>query len=68
MVGGNGEGKTSILESIYYLCTTKSFNARSDNEVVKFGEEDFEIDGLFNTGQGKGYIFPARKQEKLYSE
>ena len=47
IVGGNGEGKTSILESIYYLCTTKSFNARSDNEVVNFGEEDFEIDGLF---------------------
>lgn len=48
IVGGNGEGKTSILESIYYLCTTKSFNARADIEIVKFGEDDFEIDGLFS--------------------
>ena len=47
IVGGNGEGKTSILESIYYLCTTKSFNAKSDSEVVSFKENEFEIDGLF---------------------
>jgi len=48
IVGGNGEGKTSILESIYYLCTTKSFNAKADYEVVKFDEQGFEIDGLFS--------------------
>lgn len=47
IVGGNGEGKTSILESVYYLCTTKSFNAKSDSEVVRFGEEEFEIYGNF---------------------
>jgi DNA replication and repair protein RecF len=48
IVGGNGEGKTSILESIYYLCTTKSFNAKSDSEVVGFSKNEFEIDGLFS--------------------
>ncbi len=47
IVGGNGEGKTSILESIYYLCTTKSYNAKSDYEVVSFNENEFEIEGLF---------------------
>ncbi len=47
IVGGNGEGKTSILESIYYLCTTKSFNAKSDNEALRFNESEFEIEGLF---------------------
>ncbi len=47
IVGGNGEGKTSVLESIYYLCTTKSFNAKSDNEVLRFNESEFEIEGLF---------------------
>ena len=46
IVGGNGEGKTSVLESIYYLCTTKSFSAKSDNEVLRFEENEFEIDGL----------------------
>lgn len=47
IVGGNGEGKTSILESIYYLCTTKSFNAKADNEALRFNESEFEIEGLF---------------------
>lgn len=47
IVGGNGEGKTSILESIYYLCTTKSFNAKSDSEALRFNESEFEIEGLF---------------------
>ena len=43
IVGGNGQGKTAILESIYYLCTTKSHNTNSDGEVLKFGEDIFEI-------------------------
>jgi DNA replication and repair protein RecF len=45
IVGGNGYGKTSILESIYYLCTTKSFDAKTDVEVISFGKERFEING-----------------------
>lgn len=47
IVGGNGQGKTAILESIYYLCTTKSQNTNSDSEAVKFGENVFEITGTF---------------------
>ncbi len=47
IVGGNGEGKTSILEAVYYLCTTKSFSAKTDSEVVRFGEDEFEIFGEF---------------------
>ena len=34
IIGGNGQGKTSILEAIYYLCTTKGYNSKSDSEVV----------------------------------
>jgi DNA replication and repair protein RecF len=68
IVGGNGEGKTSILESIYYLCTTKSFNARSDNEVVRFGEEDFEIKGLFTelTQDKVKVIYSLSENKKSY--
>jgi DNA replication and repair protein RecF len=47
IVGGNGEGKTSILESIYYLCTTKGFNTKEDSEAVRFDTDEFEIEGSF---------------------
>ncbi len=48
IVGGNGQGKTSILEAIYYLCTTKSHNSKTDGEVVRFNENEFEISGKFS--------------------
>lgn len=47
IVGGNGVGKTTILEAIYYLCTTKSCLTKSDSEVVKIGEDSFNINGRF---------------------
>ncbi|MCX8057039.1 MAG: DNA replication/repair protein RecF [Ignavibacteria bacterium] len=45
IVGGNGQGKTTILEAIYYISTTKSFSSNSDFDVVSFNEDFFEITG-----------------------
>lgn len=47
IVGGNGQGKTSLLEAIYYLCTTKNMNQNSDNDALSFNKEFFEIIGSF---------------------
>lgn len=47
IIGGNGQGKTSILEAIYYLCTTKSFNQSSDGEAVNFNTRFFNTEGVF---------------------
>ncbi len=48
IVGGNGQGKTTILEAIYYISTTKTFSANSDYEVVNFDEDFFEISGIIS--------------------
>jgi len=36
LVGGNAQGKTSLLESIYYLATFTSFHATQDRQLVSF--------------------------------
>ena len=67
IVGGNGQGKTSVLEAAYYLCTTKSFNAK-DIEAVNFCENDFEINGFFNdiTEDKIRVIFSVPENRKYY--
>ena len=36
LVGGNAQGKTSLLESIYYLATFTSFHASQDRQLISF--------------------------------
>lgn len=36
IVGANGQGKTSLLEAIYFLATFTSFHASTDRELVNF--------------------------------
>lgn len=45
--GSNGQGKTSILEAIYYLSLTKSFRINKDSVVLKNNSKFFEIKGSF---------------------
>lgn len=68
IIGGNGLGKTSVLESIYYLCTSKSNVARSDNEAVRFDSDRFEIRGHF-TDRTKDVVrlfFSSNENKKQY--
>ena len=37
LLGKNAQGKTNLLESIYYLATLSSFRANNDSEVIKKG-------------------------------
>jgi DNA replication and repair protein RecF len=38
LVGDNAQGKTSILEAIYFLATLTSFHASSDKQLINFIE------------------------------
>ncbi|MCK7521088.1 MAG: DNA replication/repair protein RecF [Ignavibacteriales bacterium] len=43
LVGKNAQGKTNLLESIYYLATLSSYRASHDSELVKMGESSAKI-------------------------
>ena len=36
LIGNNAQGKTSLLEAVYYLATFSSFHAESDRQLVNF--------------------------------
>src|SRR3990172_6766616 len=36
LVGANAQGKTSLLEAVYYLATLTSFHASSDRQLINF--------------------------------
>lgn len=40
LVGNNAQGKTSILEAVYFLATFTTFQAQSDRQLVSFLVED----------------------------
>ena len=36
LVGANAQGKTSVLEAIYYLATFNSFHTHTDRQLINF--------------------------------
>jgi DNA replication and repair protein RecF len=43
--GLNGSGKTKLLDTIYYLCFTKSYFSKPDSQSVHPGTAGFRIEG-----------------------
>jgi len=53
LVGGNGTGKTSVLEAIGYASTLRSFRGTPDGALVRGGESEAIIcTGLRSSGGG----------------
>lgn len=44
LVGENGQGKTNLLESVYYLGLLRSARGTRDSDVVRFGAESFYLE------------------------
>jgi DNA replication and repair protein RecF len=49
LVGQNGQGKTNLLESIYYLQILRSARGARDQDLVRFGAEAFHIGATVET-------------------
>jgi DNA replication and repair protein RecF len=48
LVGENGQGKTNLLEAVYFLTTLKPLRASRLQELVRFGAEDAAVAGDFD--------------------
>ncbi len=74
-VGGNGEGKTNLLDAIHYLSLCKSYFNAVDSQNIKLKEDffilqgDFDIDGVeenISCGLKRGQKKVFRRNQKEY--
>ncbi len=49
--GSNGQGKTNILEGVYFFAGGRSFRTVHENELVRFGAEFGQIEMTFFDGK-----------------
>jgi DNA replication and repair protein RecF len=50
IVGANAQGKSNLLEAIYYLETFRSFRGARDAQLVAFGQDVFRVEGSLDVG------------------
>ncbi len=51
ITGNNGQGKTSVLESIFFLLTSKSFRKKYNKSIIRKNENRLQIKEVFNDPQ-----------------
>jgi DNA replication and repair protein RecF len=62
--GNNGEGKTNLLDAIYYLSMTKSAFSTSDRFSLRHGTEEFSLAGTYRMENGLSSRFALRMNSK----
>ena len=70
IVGDNAQGKTNLLESIFYLGSGKSFRAQKNAEMIRFNDDFGEIQGKIFSQEREQTIrwllFKSAKPRQLY--
>lgn len=54
--GLNGQGKTNVLEGLYYLLTGKSYRVQRDQELIRWGQTNFHLFGEFKISQRSFFL------------
>lgn len=62
--GNNGEGKTNLLDAVYYLSMTKSAFATSDRFNFRHGTEEFSLAGTYRMDNGLSSRFSMKMTSK----
>lgn len=62
--GNNGEGKTNLLDAVYYLSMTKSAFSSSDRFTFRHGTDEFSVSGTYRMENGLSSRFSLRLTAK----
>ncbi len=67
-LGNNGEGKTNLLDAIYYLSFCKSYTNSIDAQNINHEEEYFVLNGEYERNENKEVIYCGlqRKSSKIF--
>lgn len=78
LIGNNGEGKTNLLDAVYYLSFCHSSFTSIDSQVLTHGQEFFMLEGDYLTDTGerenvsaglkKGRAKQMRRNKKAYKK
>ena len=64
IIGGNAQGKTSLLEAIYFLCTAESHRATRDAELIRHNEPGFYLKGVLTNSSSDVISLEASKRAR----
>jgi DNA replication and repair protein RecF len=56
LIGDNGEGKTNLVEALYYLEIFRSFRGAPDGQLIRHGADAFYLRGRFVDPEGSGEV------------
>lgn len=62
--GNNGEGKTNLLDAVYYLSMTKSAFSSSDRFTFRHGTDEFSLSGTYRMENGISSRFGIKMTSK----
>ncbi|MGH7527339.1 MAG: DNA replication/repair protein RecF, partial [Gemmatimonadales bacterium] len=66
LLGANAQGKTNLLEAVYYPVLFRSFRGAADGEVVGFGGPGFQVEASLGDGPvkdvGATYLAAGRRK------
>ena len=68
IIGKNAQGKTNILESIYFLSDLKSPRTSTVSDLIQFNKPQFEINAIVNkndTDIELDYLYTSEKKREL---
>ena len=67
LIGNNAQGKTNLLEAIFYLCHLSSPRTSNDNDLILFGSEEAKVYGEVKTELGTTswkLSFPKKEEKR----